>query len=110
MTVNYETVGTHIRYFRTKHKVTQEELAFRIGSSAAYVSYLENGKKKPSLHKLIQISEALNVTVNDIIYGPVNNPVSRSSNEINNLLSNYSSEKRMILIDNISAILQTIST
>ena len=44
--VNYEAVGNRIRKLRTDKGMTQEELAFRLGSSAAYLSNIENGIKK----------------------------------------------------------------
>ena len=71
MAINYITVGKLIRYYRLKSRITQEELAFRIDSTAAYISNLETGKKKPSLDKLTQIAEVLGVTVNDFIYDPL---------------------------------------
>ena len=110
MTLNYKTIGKLIRQNRIKNNITQEELAFRIGSSAAYISYLENGKKKPSLHKLLQISEALNVTVNDFIYGPAYLSAPNGYNKLSVLFSQYSSEKQQLLIGNISTLLQTLIT
>jgi transcriptional regulator with XRE-family HTH domain len=68
MDIDYIDVGMRIRYFRRQKRITQEELAFRIESTAAYISSIECGKKKPSLQKLVQISEVLGVTVNDFIY------------------------------------------
>ena len=70
MIVKYETVGKLIRYHRLSKKMTKEELVFRIESSPAYISYMESGKKKPSLEKLMDIAEVLGVTVNDFVYGP----------------------------------------
>ncbi len=110
MTLNYITIGKLIRQHRINNNITQEELAFRIGSSAAYISYLENGKKKPSLHKLLQISEALNVTVNDFIYGPIYHSAPNGYDELSILFSQYPSEKRQILLGNISMLLQTLIT
>ena len=81
MNINYITVGKLIRYYRLKSRITQEELAFRINSTPAYISNLETGKKKPSLDKLMQIAEALNVTVNDFIYDPLHNPPPNSASE-----------------------------
>ncbi|MCR5330194.1 MAG: helix-turn-helix domain-containing protein [Lachnospiraceae bacterium] len=68
MDIDYIDVGMRIRYFRRQKRISQEELAFRIESTAAYISSIECGKKKPSLQKLVQISEVLGVTVNDFIY------------------------------------------
>lgn len=110
MTINYVTIGRMIRRYRLDKNITQEELAFRIGSSAAYISNIENGKKKPSLQKLLQISEALNVTANDIIYGSSYHSVLKGYDELGTLFSQYPSEKQQILLENISMLLQTLIT
>ena len=68
MQIDYIIVGKRIKQFRSKKRLTQEELAFQIGTSAAYISNIESGKKKPSLQKLAQIAEVLDVTINDFIY------------------------------------------
>ena len=68
MDIDYIAVGKRIREFRLQKRFTQEELAFRITSSASYISNIESGKKKPSLQKLVEISEVLGVTINDFIY------------------------------------------
>ena len=81
MKINYITVGKLIRYYRLKSRITQEELAFRINSTPAYISCLETGKKKPSLDMLTQIADVLGVTVNDFIYDPLQKPTPNSASE-----------------------------
>ena len=61
--LNYKEIGRRIRYYRGMRKVTQEQLAFEIQSSAAYLSNIERGIKKPSLEKLLQLSNALDVPI-----------------------------------------------
>lgn len=68
MEINYLLIGKRIRRFRLSKNITQEELAFQIGTSAAYISNIEHGKKKVSLQKLCEISEIWGVTVNDLLY------------------------------------------
>ncbi len=111
MSINYTKVGRLIRHYRSQKKITQEELAFRIGSSAAYISCIESAKKKPSLQKITQISDALGITVNDLIYGPTTgNSAQLDMHELNRLISCCSIEKRKILLRSISMMLQTIIT
>ena len=110
MCVNYHSIGQRIRHFRKAKRITQEELAFRIGTSAAYVSNIESGKKKPSLQKLTEIAEVLEITINDLIYLPSLNATSSDMTEINKLISHCPLEKQQLLIQSISAILHTIIT
>lgn len=107
MAINYNTVGLRIRRYRMERKITQEELAFRVNTSASYISNIEHGHKKPSLEKLAEIADVLNVTINDLIY-PVSNVSSVSSAEkINELISLYTPEQQKKLWDSIGAIIET---
>ena len=65
--IDYKEVGRRIRYYRRKRGFTQEQLAFEINTSAAYLSNIERAIKKPSLQKLIKISEILEISVNDLV-------------------------------------------
>ncbi len=54
-------VGHNIRYFRKLKGLTQEKLAEMIGTSGAYIGYIERGKRVPSLELLAEIAESLTV-------------------------------------------------
>ena len=68
--IDYIQIGKRIRYYRIKRGLTQESLAFEIHTSAAYVSCIERGTKKPSLQKLVEIAEILELSVEDLIPSP----------------------------------------
>ena len=65
--IDYIEIGKRVRYYRLKRNYTQEKLAFEIQSSAAYVSNVERARKKPSLQKLLQIAQALEVSVSELV-------------------------------------------
>ncbi|WP_372778371.1 helix-turn-helix domain-containing protein [Litorivivens sp.] len=48
-----------LRFWRSVHKVSQEELAFRLGSSPRHISRLENGSSRPSETMVMEVAEAL---------------------------------------------------
>ena len=108
--MNYRKIGYRIREFRSQRGLTQEELAFRIHSSTAYVSNIERGVKKPSLQKLLDIADTLQVTLNDFIYEsePFLPPV--KEDEMSILLSQYHPIKQEELKRNFADILHTLST
>ena len=66
--LDYHVIGSRIRHYRLERGITQEVLAFQVNSSAAYISRIERGQKKPSLEKLFEIAEVLHVTINDFVY------------------------------------------
>ena len=56
MKIDYIVVGARIRKYRLERGITQEDLAFQINTSAAYISNIERGIKRPSLQKLVEIA------------------------------------------------------
>ena len=65
--IDYIQIGKRIRYYRIQLGLTQESLAFEIQTSAAYVSCIERGTKKPSLQKLVEIADILGISVEDLL-------------------------------------------
>jgi transcriptional regulator with XRE-family HTH domain len=60
--------GPVLRKFRLSAKLTQEELAARLGyETANYISCLEIGTRKPSVELLFKIADALNVKPSELI-------------------------------------------
>ena len=68
--IDYLELGKRIRYYRIKKGFTQEQLAFDIETSASYLSNIERAVKKPSLQKVAQIAEILDISVEDLISPP----------------------------------------
>lgn len=59
-----------IRDYRKRAGLTMKELAARLGVHESAVGLWENGKRKPTYERLLQIAEELNCSVNDLVgYG-----------------------------------------
>ena len=110
MTIDYAAVGRRIRRLRTAQRITQEELAFRIGTSPAFISNIELAKKKPSLQKLSQIADAMDVTVNDILYNTSPSESDSSESNLTELLALCPAEKRQKLMEHLMAIIKSFTT
>ena len=67
MDIDYIKLGRRIRYFRKLQGYTQEEFAFELNTSPAYISNIERGIKKPSLQKLLEICRLLQISPNDLL-------------------------------------------
>ncbi len=87
MEIDYKIIGKRIRSLRISKNVSQEQLAFLINSSPSYISNIERGVKKPSLQKLIEIAEVLDVTVNDFIYNSSTPYIIYDNKELSNIIS-----------------------
>jgi len=55
----YESIGKTIKETRDQKAITQDELAKRVGVTAATISLYESGDRKPELEKLKAIAKAL---------------------------------------------------
>lgn len=60
-------MGAFIRHQREMHKMTLRQLSQATQVSNAYLSQIERGMHDPTLRVLIQIGEALQVSVDDMI-------------------------------------------
>ena len=63
------SVGKNIQKFRKAKNITQEELAEKLNVTRQAVSNWETDKTQPDVDTLTQLSEALDVTVEELIYG-----------------------------------------
>lgn len=68
MEINYALIGKRIRETRKQRGLSAEELAEIADLSTVYISYIENAKRKPSLESLIKISNALEITIDELNY------------------------------------------
>ncbi len=63
-----KNIADNLRQIRAKKRISQDELADLCGISQQYVCKIENEKVNPSIYILWKIAEALEVTVNDLVY------------------------------------------
>ena len=62
--------GLAVREHRRLLRVSQEELAMRIGADQAYVSRIEGGQMNVTLETVEQIATALNVDLAELLKLP----------------------------------------
>lgn len=62
------TVGNNLKFYRTMRHMTQEELAEKVGVSISFCANIERGKKGVSMFVLRDLADALDITVNQLLY------------------------------------------
>jgi len=67
--MNQEKVGKFILECRKNKRMTQEELAQKLGVSRKAISRWENGKNMPDYSLLIPLCENLEITIDELING-----------------------------------------
>ena len=80
--IDYTAIGKRIQYYRLKKEFTQEYIAEKAGVSIPHLSRIENGSGKPSLQTLVNICNALNVTIDDIMQDNITASKSKFSNKL----------------------------
>ena len=67
--MNQEKIGKFIKILRKEKKLTQNELATKLGVTDKSISNWENGKNMPDLSLFKPLCEILGITINDLISG-----------------------------------------
>ena len=66
MIKEYE-IGESIKYARTQARLTQTELANKIGVTHAAISYWENGINIPNVADCIKIADVLQISLDELV-------------------------------------------
>lgn len=62
----YKKLGLNIKKLRKEKNLTQQQLADKIGKGLNFIGKIEVAYSKPSLDTIINIADALNVTVSKL--------------------------------------------
>lgn len=103
MDINYIAIGKRIRQLRIERGWSQAMLAEKSGVEPSNISHIERAATKLSLPTLVNISNALEVTLDEIVYESLIKNDHITCNIINELLSDCSTKE-------ISAIIEIIKT
>ena len=106
--INYRLIGTRIADWRKRLSITQDDLSFLTGISVPYISEIENGKKRPSLDIIVSISDALGVTVDELLSGNMLSSSSDYQTDIDYLLYDCTSDERQFIYEMLRAIKESL--
>jgi len=62
-----KSVGKKIQKLRKEKEISQVDMAERIGVSATYVGFVEQGVRNPSIATLDKIARVLNVRMSELL-------------------------------------------
>ena len=62
-----KTLGKKIQKARKDAKMTQEQLAEKVGVSTTYIGFIEQGRYAPSLEVLEKIAKRLKIKMNEVL-------------------------------------------
>ena len=102
MNVNFKLIGKRIQEVRKQQEMTQAELAALTDMSDSYISYIETANKQASLESLVRISNALGITVDELLSGnQLHNPTDYQT-DIDLLMEDCSLLERRFIYELIS--------
>lgn len=95
--LNYVEIGSKIRAYRKMKNLSQEQLAEKVWISTTHMSHIETGTTKLSLPVLVDISNALEVGVDDLLDTELNARKKNTTNNIKEILNSCTSQQIKII-------------
>lgn len=92
-----KSFGKILREFRRKNKLTQEELAEKLGISLKYISRIENGNNGVKTQTLINYMNILGITPNTIFADFITDKEAAKNVEISEKINKLSDEKKDLI-------------
>ena len=106
--LDYKLIGRRIRERRLLANYSQEQLAWEAELSATYISYIENGIKKPSLESLVSICNILGITLASLLTGNQIHSNYDYQTDIAMIMKGTSSTEKRLIYELIYALLSII--
>lgn len=109
ITLNYKLVGQRLRAIRKKRGLTQERLAELAGISPQHCSGIETGAAKVSLPTLVNLSNVLNVSMDELLLDSVS-AVSKPSlmKEVEIVFSDASADETYLMLSQAKSIKEAV--
>ncbi len=99
MSINYEAIGERVRTIRKSLGLSQAKLAEKSGVEPSNISHIERAATKLSLPTLINIANALGVSLDELVCASLIKNEHIQIKEINDLLSDCNNKELRSLIE-----------
>jgi transcriptional regulator with XRE-family HTH domain len=104
MKLDYKAIGQRIKDTRARIGMSQERMAELAGLSMTHTSHIETGNTKVSLPALVQIANALNVSLDDLVCDSLDKVKIIFKNEITQTVQDCSEQEIRVIADTIIAL------
>ena len=98
MELDYAAVGKRIRDARKEMGLSQETLGEMVGLSTSHVCHMEGGNTKPSLNSLVQIANALHVTMDRLLSDNMDVPYDPYKDDFLSVLQDCSEQEKEYIL------------
>ena len=97
--MDYTRLGKRIRDERLMQRLTLENLAEKTEKSINFIGQIERGEGKPSLETLVDIANALGVTVDSLLSDNIKASIDNLDREISAVLHSMNHKVKRFLLD-----------
>lgn len=104
ISIDYEKLGIRIKELRLSRNLTQDFLAQAADCNVSHISNIENNHTKVSLIVLLDIANALNVTIDYLLADQYGNTSLALDNEIMNALAQCDADTKKRILRVINAL------
>ena len=108
MQLDYHAIGIRIRRFRKEQSLTQQTLAELSNQEPSNISHIERGATKLSLPTIVNIANALGVTVDDLLCDSLEACNSSYHRELEALLSDCDHTELKIITETTRALKESL--
>ena len=108
MKIDYTGIGVRIRRLRKEQGLTQQKLAELSFQEPSNISHIERGATKLSLPTIVNIANALCVTVDDLLCDSLKSDKAAFSRLTENLLSDCSHTEMKIITETILSLKESM--
>ena len=108
MRLDYEAIGMRIRRLRKTKGLTQQALAEMSNQEPSNISHIERGATKLSLPTIVNIANALDVTVDDLLCDSLSESRTSFDKIANNILSDCTHRELRIITDTMIALKENL--
>ena len=107
MAIDYSVIGSRIKQARLAKNMTQEDLAYKIDISVAFLSRVERGNSHINLKRLNQICGLLDVSEGYLLNGASSSSENYLDKEFTDLIKSVSPEKQKLIYNVAKTIAET---
>ncbi len=108
MELDYKSIGKRIKIARIKADLTQERLAEVVDVSPSHMSNIETGTTRVSLTLLVNIANALSVTVDDLLCDSITKARTPFENDIAEIINDCDEYEIRVIADMAKALKDTL--
>jgi transcriptional regulator with XRE-family HTH domain len=102
--MDYYKIGQRIRKFRKAYRLSQEQLAEKVGISTTHMSHIETGNTKLSLPLFVKLANVLSIQTDELLHDTPQKNKTAIKGELEEILDSCSIQDIQIIEDVVKAV------